>query len=71
MTTVSDATTFGARVRAAREHLGLRQEDVALASGVGVRFVGELERGKATVELDRAIRVAAAVGLDVRLDDRA
>lgn len=71
MTTISDATTFGARVRAAREQLGLRQEDVALASGVGVRFVGDLERGKATVELDRALRVAAAVGLDVRLDDRA
>lgn len=71
MTTISDATTFGARVRTAREQLGLRQEDVALASGVGVRFVGDLERGKATVELDRALRVAAAVGLDVRLDDRA
>lgn len=71
MTDTPDATTFGARVRAAREKLGLRQEDVALASGVGVRFVGDLERGKTTVELDRALRVAAAVGLDVRLDDRA
>lgn len=71
MTIVTDTPSFGARVRAAREALGLRQEDVALASGVGVRFVGDLERGKATVELDRALRVAAAVGLKVRLDDRA
>jgi hypothetical protein len=37
---------------------------------VGVRFIGDLERGKATIELDRALRVAAAVGLEVRLDER-
>lgn len=71
MTNIPDTSAFGARVRAAREQLGLRQEDVALASGVGVRFVGDLERGKSTVELNRALRVAAAVGLEVRLDDRA
>lgn len=70
MPSITDTKTFGHQVREARRALGLRQEDVALASGVGVRFVGDLERGKRTVQLDRALRVAAAVGLEVRLDDR-
>ncbi len=71
MTVISDTTAFGRRVREARRAQGLRQEDVAIASGVGLRFIGELERGKPTVELDRALRVAAALGLDVKLDERA
>jgi y4mF family transcriptional regulator len=70
MTVINDTRAFGERIRAARTALNLRQEDVALASGVGVRFIGDLERGKTTVELERALRVAAAVGLEVRLDDR-
>jgi len=36
---------------------------VLLSAGVGLRFVHDLERGKETVELGRALRVAAAVGL--------
>ena len=67
MTTASE---LGTLVRQARKRRHLRQEDVALASGVGVRFVHDLENGKASVELGLALRVADAVGLEVRLDDR-
>ncbi len=66
---VASSRSFGAAVRAARRRRGLRQEDVAMASGVGLRFIGELERGKATVQLDRALRVARAVGLHVVAED--
>lgn len=61
--------SFGAAVRRARKARGLRQEDVAMASGVGLRFISELERGKPTVQLDRALRVARAVGLRVVAED--
>lgn len=61
---------FGAVVRQQRRARGLRQEDVALAAGVGVRFVGDLERGKPTVQLDQALRVAAALGLTVTLEPK-
>ena len=38
--------------------------------GVNRRVVGELERGKSSVQLAIALRVAEAVGLDVALKER-
>jgi y4mF family transcriptional regulator len=67
-----DVTTpeaFGAALRAARQARGLRLEDVALGAGVGIRFVSELERGKATARLGSAMRVAQALGLNLVLVD--
>jgi DNA-binding XRE family transcriptional regulator len=42
---------LGSAFKAARIARGLRLEDLALAAGVGRRFLGELERGKPTVRL--------------------
>ena len=33
-------------------------------------FVSQLERGKPTIELDKALHVAAMLGLDMRLKTR-
>jgi HTH-type transcriptional regulator / antitoxin HipB len=60
---------LGAALRAARRARGLRLEDVALAAGVGVRFVSELERGKATARLAQTLRVAEALGVNLTLED--
>jgi transcriptional regulator with XRE-family HTH domain len=57
------ATRFGALVRGRREAMGLRQEDIAFATGYGRRFIIELEAGKASCHLGKALAVAAAVGL--------
>ena len=57
------ARRFGKLVREYREALGLRQDDVALATGVGRRFIVELEGGKANCQLGKALLVAEAVGL--------
>jgi len=59
----AQARTFGALVRERREALKLRQDDLALATGVGRRFILELEAGKPSCQLGRALLVAAAVGL--------
>ena len=42
--------------------LGLTQADVALAAGVGLRFVVELEAGKTTVRLNKVLQVVQALG---------
>jgi transcriptional regulator with XRE-family HTH domain len=57
------AQHFGARVRERREALKMRQDDLAFATGVGRRFILELEAGKQSCQLGRALVVAAAVGL--------
>ncbi len=61
---------FGQRIRDRRKSLTLSQDDVAAVVGVNRRVVGELERGKPSVRLDIALRVAQAVGLDVSVRER-
>jgi len=60
---------LGAAVRRARRRRGLRQEDLALSAGTGMRFIGELERGKPTVQLAPMLRVLQALGVSLRLED--
>lgn len=62
MTTIATAQTLGAALRAARKRLGLTQPDLALAAGVGVRFIVDLEGGKPTVRLEQVLRVVDALG---------
>lgn len=59
------AARFGALIRERREAIGLRQDQVSLATGVGRRFIIELEAGKPTCQLGKALLVAEAVGLRV------
>ena len=68
MTEVTNAADFGKRVRAERRRLDLRQEEVALGANVGLRFLSELENGKPTIQLERALRVARSLGLAVDVD---
>lgn len=67
-TKIRNPADLGASIRAARRAQGLRLEDVALAAGVGMRFVSELERGKQTARLSETLRVLAAVGLRVTVE---
>lgn len=60
---------FGVLIRKRRKALRLTQEELALAVNVGPRFIAELEAGKATCQLGKALTVAHAVG--VRLIDAA
>jgi HTH-type transcriptional regulator/antitoxin HipB len=56
---------LGQAIRAARKRSGLTQRDLALATGAGERFIVELENGKATVHLGKALGVAKALGITV------
>ena len=46
-----DIATIGQIVRDERKELGLRQDELAAASGVGLCFIVELERGKTLVTI--------------------
>jgi y4mF family transcriptional regulator len=61
---------IGRKVRDARKAMGLRQQELAAASGVGLRFLVELERGKPTVQLDKVVRVLDALGLELGVQPR-
>ena len=54
-------------MRTARKRLGLTQPQLALAAGVGVRFMVDLEAGKPTVRLANVLRVIDALGGEIQL----
>lgn len=62
---IATPSDLGAAIRQARKRAGLTLVECAGASGVGVRFLSELERGKDTAELGRALRVATLVGIQL------
>lgn len=57
--------TFGERVQNRRKELRMTQRDLALVSGTGVRFISDLENGKATCELGKALDVLASLGVEI------
>lgn len=61
---------LGAILRAERQRQEMTIEDLALAANLGPRAVGELERGKTTVQLEVVRRVLAALRLRVTLESR-
>lgn len=67
---ISDVGDIGRAVRAARKAQGLTQREFADISGVGVRFLSELERGKPTAEVGLVLEVLADAGYDVVLQRR-
>lgn len=67
---VHSSRDIGATVRTARKEAHLTQRELADACGCGVRFISELENGKPTIELDRAIRVLNTLSLDVSISAR-
>jgi y4mF family transcriptional regulator len=59
---IDTPAALGQAARAARKQLKLTQPQLALAAGVGVRFVVELEAGKPTLRLANILRVLHALG---------
>lgn len=45
------------QVKSLRKKYGLTQEELAYKSGVGLRFVRELEQGKPTLRMDKVNQV--------------
>lgn len=60
----------GSVIRFRRKEIKTTQAVVAGMSGVGERFLSELERGKPTVELGKALQVLNRLGLEVIIKPR-
>lgn len=56
---------IGLMIRDTRKKLGVTQKDLALTSGTGLRFVIDLERGKETCEIGKALKVLQTLGIKV------
>lgn len=70
MQTIKDSNSLGLLIRKERKAQKLTQEQLAGLTGVGVRFVRELEAGKETCQIGLALRVAAGLGLSFFVGSR-
>ncbi len=55
-------SNIGDYIKQERKRVGLTQEEFAIRSGLGLRFVRELEQGKETVRLDKVNQALAMFG---------
>jgi HTH-type transcriptional regulator/antitoxin HipB len=58
---------LGRVVRETRTSLGLTQGSLALAAGTGLRFIVDLEKGKPTCQLQKALMVLNTLGIKMAL----
>lgn len=65
--TISTPRDIGLQARAARRQMGLSQEALAGLCHVGTRFISDLENGKATLQIGKALEVLRALGLFLQI----
>lgn len=58
---------IGSLIRRTRNKQGLRQDELAAAANVGVRFLIELEAGKETAQVGKVLGVLGALGIEMTL----
>ena len=58
---------IGILIRQTRKSWGVTQRELALTSGTGLRFVIDLEKGKETCEIGKALTVLQTLGIKLIL----
>jgi y4mF family transcriptional regulator len=61
------AQQIGELVKKTRKSIGVTQKRLALTSGTGLRFIIELEQGKPTCQLEKALTVLHTLGIKMEL----
>ena len=67
---INNTKMFGEIVRDRRKKLGFTQKYICEVSGISASYISDLENGKATIELGKAIHLANLLGIDIELNER-
>ena len=67
---INDTSAMGKAIRQRRKSVGLTQYDAAGLCGVGERFLSELERGKESASLGKALQVIKRLGLRLTISEQ-
>lgn len=67
---ISEPAQFGDILKKRRKSLHYTQSFLSEFSGLSVSFISDVENGKATVELGKALYLANLLGLDFNLKER-
>jgi y4mF family transcriptional regulator len=66
---IQDAPSFGQAIRQRRRWLKVTQKQLAMTSGTGLRFIIDLEKGKPTCQLGKALDIVRVLGLKLELHE--
>ena len=67
---ITNAEDFGKAIYQRRKQRGYTQSYLAEVSGFSKSFISDLENGKATAELGKALILANLLGIDVEMNER-
>ena len=67
---ITDTKQFGAALKKRRKELGYTQRYISEFTGFSISFISDLENGKSTAELGKAIYLANMLGLDIEINAR-
>jgi y4mF family transcriptional regulator len=67
---ITDSKSLGSALRKRRKELGYTQRDLSEFTGLSISFLSDLERGKKTIELEKALFVTSILGLNLTLEPR-
>ena len=67
---ITDSKSLGQAIRERRKELNYTQSYVSDFTGLSVTFISDLERGKPTAELGKALHLASILGLDINVKIR-
>jgi len=68
MKRVSNTNNLGEAIRLERKRQELTQAQLAGLSGVGIRFLSELERGKDSCEIGKILHILKMLGLTLSIN---
>ncbi|MCL2335451.1 MAG: helix-turn-helix transcriptional regulator [Endomicrobia bacterium] len=62
---ITTAMQLGSKIQESRKKQNLTQRELAAASGVGARFIVDLEKGKETAEIGKVLKVVKMLGIEI------
>ncbi len=67
---IYDAESFGLALRQRRKEMDYTQREISDLTGFSISFISDLENGKSTAEIGKAIYLANVLGLDIDIKSR-
>lgn len=67
---IYDSDMFGQALKQQRKEMKYTQSDISNLTGFSVSFISDLENGKPTVEIGKAIYLANMLGLEIEIKSR-
>ena len=67
---MTEKSRLSQQVKALRKQYGLTQEELSYKSGVGLRFIRDLEQGKNSLRMDKVNTVLAMFGKELGMVDQ-